>query len=165
MNKKYFLGSLLMLALCVTGCNTTTNTEGGETSNESSNNGTSENSNQSTNSSESSNPIPAPAAGAFAFSDTELNTPQEIHTADQKAYLSFNKEYYTIKPSDLSGFHAEGNKDVSTPLPVKLNWNFTAPEGKTVSKYSVFYGQKADLSDAFEVVGTNAKSVSFYNPF
>jgi protein-tyrosine phosphatase len=67
--------------------------------------------------------------------------------------------------SDLNACDAYGNKNVSTPQQVKLEWDFTPDSGKTVSKYSVIFGQKADLSDGFEVVGTSAKSLSFYNSF
>ena len=31
--------------------------------------------------------------GAFTFNDSELNTPQEIHTANQKKYLNLDKRY------------------------------------------------------------------------
>ena len=87
MNKKLFLGSLLMLALCVTGCETVTSSEKSADQSDTSASTTSD-SNQSSGSSESSNNIPAPAAGVFAFNDTQLNTAQEIHTENQLKYLN-----------------------------------------------------------------------------
>ena len=49
-----------------------------------------------------------PINDGFVFDDDELNTPQEIHTADQKAYLNFSKPYYEITGSDLNSFNATG---------------------------------------------------------
>ena len=168
MNKKFFLGSLLALSLCVTGCQLSPSSnsegEGSEGSTPTSEN--SDNTNQqNSGSQESSNNIPAPAAGAFAFNDAQLNTAQEIHTENQLKYLNMQKEYYSMGASDLNACDAYGNKNVSQPLPVKLDWNFTPEAGKTVSKYSVVFGQKADLSDGFEVVGTANPTLSFYNTF
>ena len=66
--------------------------------------------------------------------------------------------------NDLNACDAYGNKNVSTPEKVTLSWDFTPDAGKTVSKYSVIFGQKADLSDGYTVEGTSAKSLSFYIP-
>ena len=107
----------------------------------------------------------APAAGAFTFNEAKLSTAQEIHTANQLKYLNLSKPYYEMTDSDLNACDAYGNKNVSTPEQVKLEWDFIPEQGKTVSKYSVIYGQKADLSDGFEVVGTSTKSLNFYNSF
>ena len=49
----------------------------------------------------------------FSFNETALNTPQQIHTNDQKNYLNFSGEYYNITSSNLSSFNANGNADVS----------------------------------------------------
>ena len=103
--------------------------------------------------------------GAFTFNDSELNTPQEIHTANQKKYLNLNMEYYHITANDLTSCGASGNSNVSTPNKVTVNWNFTAPSGKTVSKFQLLYGQRSDLSDAYTVEGSTANSISFYNPY
>ena len=105
------------------------------------------------------------AEGAFTFDETALNTPQEIHTANQKKYLNLNKEYYHITSSDLSSCGANGTSNVSTPNKVTVSWNYTAPSGKTVSKFELLYGQRSDLGDAYTVTGTTANSVSFYNPY
>ena len=103
--------------------------------------------------------------GAFTFNDSELNTPQEIHTANQKKYLNLNMEYYHITASDLTSCGASGNSNVSTPNKVTVSWNFTVPSGKTVSKFQLLYGQRSDLSDAYTVEGSTANSISFYNPY
>lgn len=141
MNKKHVLSSLLMLALCVTGC--------GEQS----------------HSQKSSQGSQGNLNAAFTFDNAQLETAQEIHTENQLKYLNLNKEYYSMGKSDLDACDAMGNKNVSQPLPVKLDWDFTVPAGKEVSKYSVVFGQKADLSDGFEVEGTSEKTLSFYNSF
>lgn len=166
MKKKLFFGSLLVLALTMTGCQQAaqSNVQSSDEQPTSQPSGESQQSQPSGDTSQPSD-IPAPAAGAFAFDDAQLNTAQEIHTANQLKYLNMNKEYYKMGKSDLDGCDAMGNKNVSSPLPVKIDWNFTPEAGKTVSKYSVVFGQKADLSDGFEVVGTSAKSLSFYNTF
>ena len=105
------------------------------------------------------------AAGAFSFDSNQLNTPQEIHTTNQKAYLNYSGEYYKITKSDLDGFDAQGNKNVSTPLQTSISWNHTPASGKTLSNYSLMFGQKSDLSDGIEVTGTTNKSISFYNAY
>lgn len=105
------------------------------------------------------------ALGAFTFNDSELNTPQEIHTANQKKYLNLNKIYYRITASDLDSCSAKGNTNASTPNKVTVNWNYTVPEGKTLSKFQLLYGQRSDLGDAYIVEGSTANTVSFYNPY
>ena len=104
---------------------------------------------------------------AFAFNDSELNTAQEIHTKDQKAFLDYRKNdstksYYKITSAELNSFNAKGNTNVSTPNAVKLNWTYS---GKKVDHFSVVFGQKADLSDGYEVDGTDKPTISIYNSF
>ena len=156
MNKKHFLGLFLVLSLCATGCN--------------SNNGGNDEPSESDEPSQSQpvddNPIPAGQPGEFTFDQTELDKAQDIHTDDQNKYLSLQKEYYKITQSDLNNVNAKGSTpDCSSPNAVTLHWNFKVPEGKTVSKYSVVFGQKADLSDGYKVDGTTAKKLDFYNPY
>ena len=103
--------------------------------------------------------------GSFTFNETALNTPQEIHTANQKKYLNLDKEYYHITSSDLSSCSANGNTNASTPNKVTVSWTYTAPEGKTLSKFQLLYGQRSDLGDAYTIDGTTAQSLSFYNPY
>ena len=133
MNKKMFLGSLFILALSLTACG---QGAGG-------------------------------GSDAFKFNDSELNTAQEIHTKDQKNFLNYRKDdatksYYTITSSELNGFNAKGNTNVSTPNAVKLNWTYS---GQKVDHFSVIFGQKADLSDGYEVTGTDKTTISIYNSF
>ena len=103
--------------------------------------------------------------GNFTFDETALSTAQEIHTANQKKYLSLDKEYYHITATDLSNCGANGNSNVSTPNKVSVSWNYTAPTDKTLSKFQFVYGQRADLGDAYLIEGTTAQKVEFYNPY
>ena len=103
-------------------------------------------------------------AGAFTFNDTELNTPQEIHTANQKKYLNLNKAYYHITASDLTSCSASGTTNASTPNKVTVKWNYTVPEGKTLSNYTFMYGQRSDLGDAYSLTASS-NTISFYNPY
>ena len=104
-------------------------------------------------------------AGEFTFDETALNTPQEIHTANQKQYLNLDIQYYNITEANLTSCGAKGNANNSTPNKVSVSWEHTAASGKTLSKYQLVYGQKADLSDGYTINGTTAKSISFYNPY
>ena len=155
MNKKYVLGSLLILALTMTGCNTT---PGG-------------NSNSSGDKSSDGSiiqPSKDPSeitGGVFGFNDEELNTAQEIHTANQLKYLNLEKDYYDMTKSDLDACDALGNKNVSTPEKTKLNWTFEAPNGYEVKNYTLVFSQSMDLSDPYVVQGTKDTSISFYNSF
>ena len=103
--------------------------------------------------------------GQFTFNDTQLNTPQEIHTSNQLKYLNFTGDYYNITASDLTGFGASGKQNVSTPNAITLSWDYTVPSGKTVSSYQVVMSQTEDLSNPYVVnAGTN-KSITYYNSF
>jgi len=152
MNKKYFLGSLLVLALSLTGCQQGNNDE-------SSDNG------EDTSIIQPSKDPGEITGGTFTFDDTELNTAQEIHTANQLKYLTLDKEYYSITKSDLDSCDAKGNKNVSTPEQTKLDWEFTAPEGYEVKNFTLVFSQNMDLSDPYVVQGTKNPTISFYNSF
>ena len=106
-----------------------------------------------------------PVLDGFEFDDEELETPQEIHTADQKSYLNLDKEYYHITANDLSSCNAYGNSNASTPNKVTIKWEYEVPEDKELSKFSLVFGQEEDLSDGYEVFGNKKNSISFYNPF
>ena len=154
MNKKYFLGSLLVAVLAMTGCDGANKSQKSEDGNDS----------------ESSiiQPSKDPGeitGGKFTFNDTELNTAQEIHTANQLKYLNLQKEYYSMTKTDLDNCDAKGNKNVSTPEKTTLNWEFTAPEGYEVSKYTLVFSKNMDLSDPYTVQGTKNPTISFYNSF
>ena len=138
------------------------------------------NSNQPDNSSQGGNESGKPSESSqgggkvvpgegFSFNEDELNTPQEIHTADQKSYLNFSKPYYEITGSDLNGFNATGasslQKSSWAPKQVTINWQYGAPEGKTVSKFQLVFGQESDLIDGYTVNGSKNNSISFSNAF
>lgn len=67
--------------------------------------------------------------------------------------------------SDLDACDAKGNKNVSTPEKTTLNWEFTAPAGYEISKYTLVFSQNMDLSDPYVVEGTSQPTISFYNSF
>ena len=154
MNKKYVLGSLLILALTMTGC------QNGNNPTPSSNGGNSDSS--------IIQPSKDPGeitGGTFNFNETELNTAQEIHTANQLKYLNLSKPYYEMTKSDLDACDAMGNKNVSTPEKTTINWEFTAPDGYEVKNYTLVFSQYADLSNPYTVQGTKDQTISFYNSF
>ena len=108
-------------------------------------------------------------SAGFDFDYDELETEQVIHTADQADFLNFKtstgKSYYEITSSDLNGFNARGNTNVSTPNKVELNWEYDVPSDKELKRFDVTFGQEEDLSDGYVVKGTTANKISFYNPF
>ncbi len=151
MNKKYVLFSLLVLALTVTCCQ---NNPGDKTDN--------------SNSESIIQPSKDPGeitGGTFKFDDNQLNTAQEIHTANQLKYLNLQKEYYSMTKSDLDNCDAKGNKNVSTPEQTELSWEFTAPEGYEVKNFTLVFSQNMDLSNPYTVQGTKNPSIKFYNSF
>ena len=178
MNKTIKLLSLLLALGLITGCGAKTpsseqkSEDVSEKSSDQKSQETSNSGGQGTSASEASQSSSAaqtsdeePAEFGFTFKNSELNTPQEIHTADQKKYLNLDKEYYHITESDLSSCGAYGNSNVSTPNKVTLSWTYGAPTGKTVSKFNFVYGQNSDLSDGYTIEGTSAQKISFYNPY
>jgi len=109
----------------------------------------------------SSQPTSQPPVGESGFSNiTEFNAPVEIHTAEQKTYLSYTGEYEKMPDNQ----YPDGSAHKSDSLPVDLSWNYTAPSGKTVSNYTFISGQKADLSDGYSII-TSSKSLKYYNPY
>lgn len=102
-----------------------------------------------------------PVADNSNFTITEKTKAVEIHTALQKQYLAYTGDYSLMDPED----YPDGNALLSDPEPVTITWNYTVPDGKTLDHYSLVFGQYADLSDGYEVVGTTTKSISFYNAF
>ena len=189
-NRRLLLSALVLLSLSVTACNfsnpfsfgssgsgddTSTDIEdesslddsedsyaddGEDSSNQPSGNTSAQSSQQSSSSSKQDE-----TPSNFTFNESTLNTPQEIHTANQKAYLNYSGDYYHITESQLTSFGMSGRSNVSDPNKVTLSWNYSVPSGKSVSKYSIIYGQKQDLSDGYKIDGTTAKSISFYNPY
>ena len=110
--------------------------------------------------------IPATGVVSSAFTfNSDITTVQKIHTTNQENFLNYGKDYYNITSSELNSYNATGTAENSFPNQVSLTWNYTVPSGKTIKNYSVITGQEADLSDGYTIVGTTAKSISFYNPF
>ena len=101
-----------------------------------------------------------PAGNGFVIT-TDLSAAQEIHTPAQKTYLEYSGDYVNYPVSSLPS----GREWNSDPLPAKLAWEYTAPEGKTVHKYAVTFGQKSDLSDGFRVDGSINQSINLQNVF
>ena len=83
----------------------------------------------------------------------------DIHTAEQKAFLEYSGNYETC-PGEL---YPDGTKHLSDSLPVTLEFDYDDEDA--VDKYSIMFGQKADLSDGYVVNGTKDKSITFYNPY
>ena len=112
-------------------------------------------------------PTGGEANPGFAFYDNELNTPQEIHTTNQKNYLNYSGDYYNITESVLTSFGASGRQNNSAPNPVVVRWDFEAPEGKTVKNFVFTYSQYSDLSNSYTISGisANATQVSFCNAY
>lgn len=95
------------------------------------------------------------------FTNINDDEPFDIHTADQKEFLEYDGNYAHC-PEDL---YPNGKSHLSDSNPVSLSWDYTIPNGKTLSKYSVTFGQKADLSDGYIVNGTTSKSINLTNPY
>ena len=97
---------------------------------------------------------------AFSIT-TNLEETKEIHTAAQKEYLAYNGDYSSIPENK----YPDGQQHLSDPVAVNLAWNFTAPSGKTVSRYDVIVGKEADLSDGYAIKGTSNPSLDVYNSY
>ena len=102
--------------------------------------------------------VPTYPDGGFIIND--LTEPAEIHTSAQKSYLEYTGDYSLM----ISGVpDAQSNSSGSNP--VTITFDYTAPNGKTVSKYSIVSGKESDLSDGYQVDGNTNKSISFLNPY
>ena len=62
------------------------------------------------------------------------------HTLSQQGYL--NGPYNNI------GNFAGGKAELSKPAPVILSWKFNNPNNRILTNYTVYVGEKSDLSDA-----------------
>ena len=179
MNKKaLLLSALALLAMTVSACSvdptgsgsnntpsdSTNQQGGGDNQNSSSQQG---GGNQSTSQHNGGGQGQNDPVGNFAFDESKLNTPQEIHTTNQKKYLNFTGEYYHITESNLTSFSANGNSDVSAPLQTTVEWTYTAKAGKTLSNFSFEYSQNSNMSDSYKINGisASAQKVSFYNAY
>ena len=88
---------------------------------------------------------------------TKFNSEVEIHTEKQLEYLSYSGEYVNIP----SGQYPDGNKLLSDPVKTKITWDYEGHSDST--QYSVSISQKSDMSDSFEIKGTNSKELEVYN--
>ena len=91
----------------------------------------------------------------------DISYDAEIHTEEQKAFLEYDGSYAKM-PKNL---FPNGESHLSDSRPVTLMWNYALPEGKEVEKFSIIYGQKADLADGYRVDGNNGESIQIYNPY
>ena len=98
---------------------------------------------------------------SFWFDQEELNAEQSIHTQKQKNYLNYSGDYYNITESQLSSFGIDGRTNNSLPEQVTLNWEYSAPKGKEVSRFDVTFSQNQDLSKGYTVQGTSNNTISF----
>ena len=92
---------------------------------------------------------------------TNLESTKQIHTERQATYLAYDGEYDKIPEAN----YPDGQQHLSDPNPVNLSWDYAVPSGKTVSRYDVIVGQKADLSDGYAIKGSAEKSLDVYNSF
>ena len=92
---------------------------------------------------------------------TNLEETKEIHTAQQKEYLSYEGEYVSIPEAN----YPDGTKHLSDPNPVNLAWDFTVPSGKTLSRYDIVVGKEADLKDGYTIKGNTANNLDVYNSY
>jgi len=145
---------VLAAALLLSGCGVTpkTSSEGVPTSN------------PADESSQTVNPSSSKAdegeAGVIEVT-TDLTKEFNIHTAEQQAYLDYAGDFSTIDPN----LYPNGSTSISDPVAVTLEWTHGVTEGKTLKNYSVIHGQKADLSDGYEVKGTKNKKLDVYNSY
>ena len=95
------------------------------------------------------------------FSNINDNQVFDIHTTRQAEFLAYQGNYDEMD----STAYPDGNDYLSNPEAITLTFDYTAPNGKTVSKYSVIFGQRGDLNDGYRVDGNATKSISFYNPY
>ena len=98
------------------------------------------------------------AASDFVVT-SDLESEKQIHTERQATYLAYSGEFDKIPEAD----YPDGQKHLSDPNPVNLAWDYTT--SKTVTRYDVVVGQKADLSDGYTIKGTAEKSLDVYNSF
>ena len=118
-------------------------------------------SSSSKQSSSSSSSSEAPIVDNSGFKNINDTQTFEIHTSAQKTYLSYQGDYSQMPENQ----YPDGSTHQSDSNPITLTWNYTAKSGKTVSKFSVIFGQESDLSDGYQVDGTTSNAISFYNPY
>ena len=105
-------------------------------------------------------PGPTPEKDNFDII-TDLDEPKEIHTAAQKNIYCHSGDYHDI-PENL---YPNGTSHCLIHFSVNLEWDYEVPSGKELDKYSVIFGQNEDLSDGYEVFGTQEGNIDLYNVF
>ena len=149
MKKSFISIALIMLALSFSACSSGSNNSGVSSS----------------SSEESTEP---PIIDNSGFKNINEDEVFEIHTDAQKEFLTYNETSYTQYPKTKL---PDGKSHLSDSKPITLTWNYQLPEGKTLAKYSVVYGQEKDLKDGYQVdddlTGKEEieDKISFYNPF
>ena len=149
MKKSFISIALIMLALSISACSSGSNNSGVSSS----------------SSEESTEP---PIIDNSGFKNINEDEVFEIHTDAQKEFLTYNETSYTQYPKTKL---PDGKSHLSDSKPITLTWNYQLPEGKTLAKYSVVYGQEKDLKDGYQVdddlTGKEEieDKISFYNPF
>ena len=149
MKKSFISIALIMLALSISACSSGSNNSGVPSS----------------SSEESTEP---PIIDNSGFKNINEDEVFEIHTDAQKEFLTYNETSYTQYPKTKL---PDGKSHLSDSKPITLTWNYQLPEGKTLAKYSVVYGQEKDLKDGYQVdddlTGKEEieDKISFYNPF
>ena len=92
---------------------------------------------------------------------TDLEEEKQIHTDRQATYLAYDGEFDKIPEAN----YPDGQKHLSDPNPVSLAWDYTVPNGKTLSRYDIKVGKQADLSDGYVIKGTSENSLDVYNSY
>ena len=95
------------------------------------------------------------------FNIIDLTEPVDIHTEEQATFLAYTGDYSQM-PDDM---YPDGKSHKSDSEPVNIQWNYTVPNGRTLSKYSVVFGKESDLSDGYTVGGTTSQAINLYNPY
>ena len=149
MKKSFISIALIMLALSFSACSSGSNNSGVSSS----------------SSEESTEP---PIIDNSGFKNINEDEVFEIHTDAQQEFLTYNETSYTQYPKTKL---PDGKSHLSDSKPITLTWNYQLPEGKTLAKYSVVFGQEKDLKDGYQVdddlTGKEEieDKISFYNPF
>ena len=149
MKKSFISIALIMLALSISACSSGSNNSGVSSS----------------SSEESTEP---PIIDNSGFKNINEDEVFEIHTDAQQEFLTYNETSYTQYPKTKL---PDGKSHLSDSKPITLTWNYQLPEGKTLAKYSVVFGQEKDLKDGYQVdddlTGKEEieDKISFYNPF
>ena len=91
---------------------------------------------------------------------TEFADDVEIHTAIQKEFLSYNESTYDIMPNSL---YPDGSKNISDPVFTRIMWKYYRHNSGIT--YSISISQNEDMSNGFEIIGTNEQEIDVYNLF